>query len=151
MPQVYRELIEKIYANNHLEIELARTEKPKNDTRITYELSRYTQSGTLVIDWISDDFDHMIRHYLHILYKKHVEMIFADINLMKCGCIDEAMRVLLEEGFVFSGVLFYRKGEDDYVRLQMPNSDNVETKRIVCHTEFCRDLLQKISAELDAF
>ena len=151
MPTDYRRLVEIIYANNRLAIEKAQMPEPKKANRITYELSQYTQSGTLVIDWVSEDFAHTIRHYLHILYRKHVEMIFADVNLMQCGCVDEVVRVLKEEGFAFSGVLFYRRGEDDYLRLQMPNSDNVETKQIVCHTDFCSRLLQGISEELEAF
>jgi hypothetical protein len=35
--------------------------------------------------------------------------------------------------------------------MQMPNSDNVETKQIVCHTDFCSRLLHGISEELEAF
>ena len=151
MPHRYGDLIRTIYANNHLDIEIAKMERPKEENRITYELSKYTQSGTLVIDSISEDFAHTIRHYLHILYRKHVEMIFADLNLMRCGCIDEAVKVLNDEGFVFSGILFYRKGGDDYLRLQMPNSDNVETKQIVCHTDFCSRLLHSISEEINAY
>ncbi|WP_201352698.1 ATP-binding protein [Hydrogenimonas urashimensis] len=151
LPSDYRDLVRLIYANNELRIEEAQMQKPREYNSITWELSEYTQCGTLVIDWVSEDFAHVVRHHLHILYRKHVDMIFADINLMKCGCIDEVVKVLKEEGFAFSGVLFYRKGKDDYLRLQMPNSDNVETKQIVCHTDFCSELLHRINGEIEAF
>ena len=118
---------------------------------MTYQLSPYTQSGTLVIDRVGDDFLHALRHNLHILYKKHVDVIFADVNLMRCGDVDRTIERLKEEGFVFSGVLFYRKGGEDYLRMQMPNSENVETERIVCHSDFCSGLLRKINEELAAF
>ncbi|WP_456451473.1 GNAT family N-acetyltransferase [Hydrogenimonas sp.] len=151
VPTRYKALVETIYANNHLTIEPL--EHPVCDAvnRVTYELSPYTQTGTLVIDSVPEDFAHTIRHTLHILYKKHVDMIYADINLMRCAWVDEAVEILKEEGFVFSGVLFYRKKGCDYLRMQLINSDNVETERIVCHSDFCGGLLETIARELDAF
>ncbi len=151
LPRSYRELIGRIYANNRLKIRPARKGECRETNLIEYELSGYTQTGTLLIHKICDDFSHTLRHSLHILYRKHVEMIYADINLMRCSRIDDAIEILKEEGFVFSGVLFYRKGGDDYLRLQMPNSDNVETRQIVCHSDFCRRLLSSIGEEIDSF
>ena len=151
IPKIYRELVEQIYANNDLEIVGAEKQECSGASRVEYELSGYTQSGTLVIENICDNFSHILRHNLHILYKKHVDMIYADINMMRCGRIDKAVEILKEEGFVFSGVLFFRKGADDYLRLQMPNSDNVETEQIVCHSDFCSRLLSFINEELDSF
>ena len=52
-----------------------------------------------------------------------------------------------KEGFVFSGVLFYRRGEDDYLRLQLVNSDNVETQNTVCYSQFCREMTEVINKE----
>ncbi len=145
LPKAYRSLIEKIYANNGLQILPPLTaEHAAQNSSVHYELSPYTQSGTLLIDRVADDFRHLIRHHLHTLYKKHVEMIYADINLMRCDRLDETITLLREEGFVFCGVLFYRRGEDDYLRLQLVNSDNVETERIVCYSNFCRSLLDRI-------
>jgi anti-sigma regulatory factor (Ser/Thr protein kinase)/N-acetylglutamate synthase-like GNAT family acetyltransferase len=151
VPEAYKNLVETIYANNHLKIETAKMKKRPPLNLISYELSEYTQTATLFIDRICSDFTHTVRHYLHLLYKKHVDMIYADINLMQCNRVDEAVKILKEEGFVFSGVLFFRKGSDDYLRLQMPNSDNVETRQFVCHSNFCHRLVNLINAELDAF
>jgi anti-sigma regulatory factor (Ser/Thr protein kinase)/N-acetylglutamate synthase-like GNAT family acetyltransferase len=151
VPKRYETLVRRIYANNRLAIEPLETPECETQSRISYELSHHTQTGTIVIDSVPADFAHSIRHYLHILYKKHVDMIYADINLMKCAWVDEAVEILKEEGFVFSGVLFYRKEGCDYLRMQLPNSDNVETERIVCHSDFCSNLLQTISGELAAF
>ncbi|WP_353662100.1 GNAT family N-acetyltransferase [Hydrogenimonas sp. SS33] len=153
LPSRYRELVEDIYVNAHLAVLPLEPDAapPTGESRIGYDLSPYTQSGTLIVDRIGSDFTHAMRHTLHTLYKKHVDMIFADINLSACSHIDDAVEVLKEEGFVFSGVLFYRKGRDDYLRMQMPNSDNVETKEIVCHSGFCSELLQKINAELGEY
>ncbi|BDY12412.1 GNAT family N-acetyltransferase [Hydrogenimonas cancrithermarum] len=151
VPKAYKNLVETIYANNHLKITTPEVKKRPPLNLIGYELSDYTQTGTLIIDRICSDFTHTLRHYLHLLYKKHVDMIYADINLMQCNRVDEAVKILKEEGFVFSGILFFRKGSDDYLRLQMPNSDNVEMRQIVCHSDFCHRLLDVITAEFDAF
>ncbi|WP_456403255.1 GNAT family N-acetyltransferase [Hydrogenimonas sp.] len=151
LPESYSDLIGEIYANNRLQIRPAQKRACRETNLVSYELSGYTQTGTLVIERICSDFSHTLRHYLHTLYKKHVDMIYADINLMRCSRIDEAIGILKEEGFVFSGVLFYRRGRDDYLRLQMPNSDNVETRQIVCHSDFCRRLLSFIGEEIDSF
>ncbi|WP_457597708.1 GNAT family N-acetyltransferase [Hydrogenimonas sp.] len=153
IPSRYDGLVRQIYANCGLE-PLPRppeTCEPLPTRGIGYELSEYTQSGTIVIDRIPDDFAHAIRHTLHILYKKHVDMIYADIDLMTCMRVDEAVEVLKEEGFAFSGVLFYYRDGRDYLRMQLPNSDNVEVERIVCHSDFCRRLKETISGELAAF
>ena len=151
LPSRYTDMVRTIYANCGLEVEELPAETYRGRSEVTYQLSPYTQSGTLLIDRTGDDFLHALRHNLHILYKKHVDVIFADVNLMRCGDIDRTVDLLKEEGFVFSGVLFYRKGEEDYLRMQMPNSENVETERIVCHSDFCSGLLQKINEELAAF
>ncbi len=151
IPEIYKNFIEEIYENCGLRTVPAKKRACAESTLISYELSEYTQTGTLVIDRICGDFSHTLRHYLHTLYKKHVDMLYADINLMRCSRVDEAVKILKEEGFVFSGVLFYRKGGDDYLRMQMPSSDNVETEQIVCHSDFCGRLLTFISGELDSF
>ncbi len=151
VPKIYSELIEQIYTNNSIKIADPKKPDCKGINLVKYELSRYTQSGTVVIDGICDDFSHALRQNLHMLYKKHVDMLYADINMMRCSRINKAVDILKEEGFVFSGVLFFRRGEDDYLRLQMPNSDNVETKQIVCHSDFCSRLLSFINEELDSF
>jgi anti-sigma regulatory factor (Ser/Thr protein kinase)/N-acetylglutamate synthase-like GNAT family acetyltransferase len=151
IPQAYRTLVERIYGNVGLRIAPLLRASCEPHTQLTYELSPFTQSGTLLIDSVHENFAHTIRHHLHTLYKKHVDMIYADINLMRCQWVDRAVEVLKEEGFVFSGVLFYRKEGCDYLRMQLPNSDNVETERIVCHSDFCRELLGTIKAELGAF
>ncbi len=147
LPKKYEELVSRIYANNHLKIERAKPTRNKGQ-RVTYELSHYTNTATLVIDNLSEHIRSTIKHYLMLLYKKHVDMIFADINLMRCEEIDEVVKKLQKEGFVFSGVLFYRRNEDDYLRLQLVNSENVETKNIVCYSDFCHELIETINKEL---
>ncbi len=148
LPKRYEKLVRKIYMNNGLEISEAKKEDAKAEQKITYEMSSYTNTATLVIDRLSRNIRHTIKHYLMLLYKKHVDMIFADINLMQCAEIDEVVKKLKKEGFVFSGVLFYRRNQDDYMRMQLVNSDNVETKSIVCYSGFCHELLEVINREL---
>ena len=149
LPAHYRDIVKTIYKNCGLE-----PTKPApavaEQSDIYTELSQFTQTGTLMIETIGPGFAKKMRHYLHTLYKKHVDMIYADINLMRCRRIDDAVALLKEEGFVFSGVLFYRRGEADYLRMQMPNSDNVETEAIVCHSDFCHGLLGLINDELQS-
>ncbi|ADV46082.1 GNAT family N-acetyltransferase [Nitratifractor salsuginis] len=149
LPSHYEALIRRIYANVGLEIRQTISSPEVGENRIGYELSPYTQSGTIVIDNVGEAFHHGIHQNLHRLYKKHVDMIYADINLMQCHRIDEVIGLLREEGFVFSGVLFYRRGQEDYLRLQLPNSDQIETREIVCHSDFCHELHRIILEELN--
>jgi N-acetylglutamate synthase-like GNAT family acetyltransferase/anti-sigma regulatory factor (Ser/Thr protein kinase) len=151
LPTRYRKLTERIYASAGLEPVPPPPDSSKPETLVHWEISPYTQSGTLIIEEAAEGFGHAIRHHLHRLYRKHVDMIYADVNLHRCRRIDEVIALLKEEGFVFSGVLFYRKKGDDYLRMQLPNSDNVEIERIVCHSDFCRSLLDTVRDELDAF
>ena len=54
-------------------------------------------------------------------------MIYADVNL-KSGDIDNLVEFLNKKGFFYSGVLFYRYNGDDYLRLQLENTHNIEEK-----------------------
>ena len=148
LPKRYEGLVRRIYENNHLEIVPKQPSAKLLEQKVTYELSHYTNTGTIVIDSLFEHIRHTIKHYLILLYKKHVDMIFADINLMRCEKIDEVIKRLHKEGFVFSGVLFYRRNEDDYLRLQLVNSDNVETDKIVCYSPFCTELKERVNKEL---
>ncbi len=148
LPKKYAKFVEKIYKNNHLTLEHAILTEEKQNQKVNYELSHYTNSATLVIDRLKEHIRSTIKHYLMLLYKKHLDMIFADINLMQCEKIDEVIKKLQKEGFVFSGVLFYRRNQDDYLRMQLVNSDNVETENIVCYSDFCHELVGVINKEL---
>ena len=150
LPAHYRGIVETIYGNCGLRPVLPKPDADSKQSDIRTELSRFTQTGTLLIETIGPGFAKKLRHHLHTLYKKHVDMIYADINMRSCSRIDDAVALLKEEGFVFSGVLFYRRGEADYLRMQMPNSDNVETEAIVCHSDFCHGLLGLINDELQS-
>ena len=151
VPSCYRKLIMQIYANNHLDIvEYSPPGDMRSKSRVGYHLSAYNQGGTLIIEAFGEDMDVQIHHYLHRLYRKHVDMIYADINLMKVAQIDKVVELLKSEGFVFSGILFYRKKGDDYLRMQLPNSDTIETEQLVCHSRFCHELSGSILRELEA-
>jgi len=150
VPSRYRELVGRIYANNRLEIVPGVPGEDRGPSRVGYRLSDYNQGGTLMIEASGRDIAPQIHHYLHRLYRKHVDMIYADINLMRVDGIDRVVDILHEEGFVFSGVLFYRREGDDYLRMQLPNSDGIEMKQLVCHSRFCHELSALIRDELKA-
>ncbi|WP_456428459.1 GNAT family N-acetyltransferase [Nitratifractor sp.] len=150
LPRSYRTLLEKIYANNGLKAVTPPEKKSEKEaSRVRFEMSPYNQTGTLLIEADADDILPRIRHALHILYRKHVDMIYADVNLARCRDPDRIVQLLREEGFVFSGLLFYRRGEDDYLRMQLPNCDNIELDRLVCYSDFCRELHATIKEELN--
>ncbi len=148
MPKRYEDLIRQIYMQNSMQPQKA-TQKSKAERNIlSYEVSPYTNTGVLIVDEVAEKFKKGIRYHLGNLFKKHLDMIFADINLIRCTDIDAVVKFLRKEGFVFGGVLFYRHGDDDYLRMQLVNSDNVETRNIVCHSEFCHRLLHVVNEEL---
>ena len=148
VPEKYAALIERIYVNNGLKPERPPGYLPEEESRVSHEYSPYNQSGTLVVEKGGAGLRQRIHHHLHRLYRKHADMIYADINLMQVSEIDRAVALLNEEGFVFSGVIFYRRGEDDYLRLQRINTDNVELERLVCHSDFCHELVESVRREL---
>jgi len=149
LPRVYGDLLRQIYAANGLEI-LPVESVPEREERadVSHESSPFNQTGTLLIRSGGADLLHQIRHHLHRLYRKHADMIYADLNLMRCNGIDEVVAQLKEEGFVFGGVLFYRQEDEDYLRMQMINCDHVETDHLVCHSSFCKELLGEIRREI---
>jgi len=64
IPKIYKELVERIYSNCDLEIVDPKGAPCTGAGRMRYELSSYTQSGTLVIDDMCENFTHTLRHNL---------------------------------------------------------------------------------------
>jgi N-acetylglutamate synthase-like GNAT family acetyltransferase/anti-sigma regulatory factor (Ser/Thr protein kinase) len=149
LPKRYRELLEEIYANNGIRsLSPGVRGERERISKVAYELSPYHQTGTLMIERGGGDILHRIRQTLHILYRKHVDMIYADVNLMRCGELDRVVDLLAEEGFVFCGLLPYRRRDEDYLRMQLPNTNNIEMEQIVCFSDFCGRLRGEIVEEL---
>ncbi|WP_457606503.1 GNAT family N-acetyltransferase [Nitratifractor sp.] len=144
----YRRLVEKIYDNLGMRIEALPREEG-GSAEVEYEMIPYKQIGTILIEGSGEGLRPKLRAMLHLLYRKHVDMIYADINLVRCGDPERVIDLLREEGFVFSGVLPFRKREEDYLRMQLPNSEEIETEKLVCYSEFCRELHGEILHELE--
>ena len=63
------------------------------------------------------------------------------------GCIDEVVEFLNKERFFFSGVMFLKHKNMDYLRLQYKHSDRIGKKNITCYSDFCKHLLEYIKRD----
>ena len=139
IPRFYEDIVQKTY--NLFDLAFTR-EKPKPGEKTTIEL-HYEKSfalGIVIVDEADGAFAANFKQIFEEALTKHPDMIYADINLEKVASIDNVIDVLHTFGFFYAGVLFLRKEGNDYLRMQFEASERIEEKRIVCYSDFCKEL-----------
>ena len=138
IPKIYKEWIEKTYKNCNVKSSIVK--KQSFNHQIYIEHNPKFNIVTIVIENIDKDFEERFKKIFEKTLFKHPDMIYADINLEKIGDIDNAVDVLKSYDFFYSGVLFLRRKDFDYLRMQYEASENIEEQNIVCYTDFCKEL-----------
>ena len=143
IPTYYEDMIQKTY--ELFAIPYQKAKKTEADgTTITLHYNRSFSLATIVIDEANSTFEAKFKQTFDEALTKHPDMIYADINLEKVAQIDDVVDILHTFGFFYAGVLFLRKEDNDYLRLQFEASERIEEERIVCYSDFCKELHQYI-------
>ena len=66
------------------------------------------------------------------LLSRHVDVVYADIDLMAVGDVDEAAAELNELGFFAAGLVLHGPDGHDHLRLQLLDSEEIELEDVVC-------------------
>ncbi len=138
MPKRYEEWIKRAYDGCGVPFEMRGP--GKEEERIAIEHNPTFGISTIVIDNAGVDFKDRFVEIFEEAMKKHPQMLYADINLEEIGDIQKSIDVLRSFGFFYCGVLFLRRGDKDYLRMQLELSENIEEQNIVCYTDMCKDL-----------
>ena len=146
IPQIYQDMIEQIYENcNNIDYEaLPKESKREKYSKFAYHNDPLSNTATLVIDRIGEQFERKFHFLLEHARSKQNEMIYADICLENIPCIDEVVAYLNSKHFFFSGILFLKHRNRDYLRLQYRHTDHLGKRNLVCYSEFCTNLYNYI-------
>ena len=146
LPKRYLERILACY--QHCNISYSLTTKKEKSTplhsHLFYRYDPLSNIGEIIINSYGKDFKYKFRLLLNQLREKHCDMIYADINLEQIPKIDKVIKVLNDRNFFYSGILYFKHNDQDYLRLQNRNSDKIGKRNLVCYSEYCSTLLDYI-------
>jgi len=138
IPKIYKRVIEDRYKKAGIKLKKTNI-KPVKKKLYLWE-NRLLKIAGIVIKGKIKNFENRF-NLLFSSAKIKADMIYADINLQTKE-VNEIIGFLNKKKFFYGGVLFFRYGGEDYLRLQFENTHSVEEKYNVCYSEYCR-FLQK--------
>ncbi len=149
IPKIYAPKIEKIYnrCENISYINLQNSPKRDEYTKFAYFNDPLSNTAVLVIDKVGKKFEEKFDFLLEYARNKHSDMIYADINLENIECIDDTVEFLNKKRFFFSGIMFLKHKNMDYLRLQYTHSDKIGKKNVICYSDFCKELFSYIKKD----
>jgi N-acetylglutamate synthase-like GNAT family acetyltransferase/anti-sigma regulatory factor (Ser/Thr protein kinase) len=144
LPAPYRQLLESVYANVGLSI-VARTEPaPPEGDAVTAELDEPRALGFLRLRrWDEETATALTRAVRHLL-SRHVDVLYADLDLVAEGDLDEATAELNELGFFAGGLVLHGPEGHDHLRLQLLDSEDIEIDDVICDSSFAQALRQRV-------
>jgi len=146
LPKYYQKQILQSYNNcqiPYFEAESTEDQVPAH-AHLDYSYNPVANLGTIMIHRYGKDFKFKFILLLEQLRAKHCDMIYADINLEKIPQINKIVKTLNDRVFFYSGVLFGRYYDHDYLRLQHKHSIKIGKKNLICYSEYCHRLLKYV-------
>jgi hypothetical protein len=137
-------LLERLYANAGRTIE-ARTESaPFEGDAVTAEVDETRALGFLLLRrWDAETGAALKGAVRHVL-SRHVDVAYADVDLVAVADVDQATAELNELGFFASGLVLHGLDGHDYLRLQLLDTDEVELDDVVCDSAFAQTLMREV-------
>ena len=81
-----------------------------------------------------------VRHLL----SRHVDVVYADIDLVAVADVDKATAELNELGFFAAGLVLHGPDGHDHLRLQLLDSEEIELDDVVCDSSFAQSLRRRV-------
>jgi hypothetical protein len=81
-----------------------------------------------------------VRHLL----SRHVDVVYADVDLVAVSDVDELAAELNELGFFAAGLVLDGPDGHDHLRLQRLDSEEIELEEIVCDSSFADALRRRV-------
>jgi hypothetical protein len=144
LPDAYRELLERIYANVGLSIERGAERAPVEGDAVTADLDKPRSLGFLRLRrWDGTSASALKQQVRHLL-SRHADVIYADIDLAAVEDVDEATAAANDLGFFVSGLILHGADGHDHLRLQLLDSTEIELEDIVCDSSFGESLRRSV-------
>jgi GNAT superfamily N-acetyltransferase/anti-sigma regulatory factor (Ser/Thr protein kinase) len=146
LPTPYRELLESVYGNLGLSIG-ARTEPaPLEGDPVTAELDESRSLGFLRLRrW--DERTRALKPAVRHLLSRHVDVIYADVDLVAVTDVSKATAELNELGFFVAGLVLHGPDGHDHLRLQLLDSEEIELDDVVCDSSFAESLMGRVMVD----
>ena len=147
LPDAYRELLERIYANVGLTIEPAAPPGPADGDAVTSDLDQRRALGFLRVRRWDESADAALKQQVRHLLSRHADVVYADIDLATVDDVGEATAAANDLGFFFSGLTLHGPDGHDHLRLQLLDSTAIELESIVCDSDFSQALRDDVLAD----
>jgi N-acetylglutamate synthase-like GNAT family acetyltransferase len=143
LPAPYRELLGSVYANVGLANE-ARTAPASEGEAVTVNVDDPRALGFLRLRRWDGEAGAALKRAVRHLLSRHVDVVYADIDLVTVEEVDEATAALNELGFFAAGLALDGPDGHDHFRLQLLDSEQIELEQIVCDSTFAADLQRRV-------
>jgi N-acetylglutamate synthase-like GNAT family acetyltransferase/anti-sigma regulatory factor (Ser/Thr protein kinase) len=144
LPAPYRELLESVYMNVGLSIE-ARTEpSPLEGDPVAAKLDEPRSLGFMRLRCWDEETSTALKPAVHNLLSRHVDVVYADVDLVAASDVNEATAKLNELGFFAAGLVLHGTDGHDHLRLQLLDSKDIELDEIVCDSSFAEALRRRV-------
>ncbi len=146
LPKVYKEQILSIYNSaKELNIQvLSNNFEVSKYSILSYKFDPFCNVGTIIIDRYGKNFVIKFKKIMSYLLSKHCDMIYVDVNLEQISNIDEVVKILNRGKFFYSGIIFFKHKNFDYLHLQYRHSDIIGEDNFICYSNFAKKLYKFI-------
>ena len=144
LPAVYCELLEGVYANVGLTIESRTNPALFEGDAVAVEIDEPRSLGFLRLRRSEDEAGSALKAAVRHLRSQHVDVAYADVDLMAVNDVNEATAALNEHGFFAAGLVLHGLDGHDYLRLQMLDSEEIELDEVVCDSTFAEALMRRV-------
>jgi hypothetical protein len=144
LPDAYRELLERIYANVGVSIEPGAERAPVEGDAVTADLDKPRSLGFMRLRrWDAAGASALKQEVRHLL-SRHADVVYADIDLAAVEDVDAATAAANDLGFFVSGLILHGADGHDHLRLQLLDSTEIELEDVVCDSPFAQALRQDV-------
>jgi N-acetylglutamate synthase-like GNAT family acetyltransferase/anti-sigma regulatory factor (Ser/Thr protein kinase) len=144
LPALYGELLESLYANVGLTIEARTQPIPSEGEALTIEIDEPRSLGFLQLRRWEGEAGPALKEAVHHLLAEHVDVAYADIDLVAVADVNRAAAELNELGFFAAGLVLDGRDGHDYLRLQLLDSEAIELETVVCDSAFAAGLRERV-------
>ena len=144
MPAVYRELLEGLYANVGLSVEPRTEPAPFEGEVATANVDEPRSLGFLRLRRWDREAGTTLKQAVRNLLSRHVDVVYADVDLVTVGEVDQATGELNVLGFFAAGLVLHGPDGHDHLRLQRLDSEDIELEEVVCDSSFAQALRQRV-------
>lgn len=144
MPARYRELLESLYTNVGLSVEPRTESAPFAGEAVTANVDEPRSLGFLRLQHWDGEAGTALKRAVRHLLTRHVDVVYADVDLVAVGDVDKATTELNELGFFAAGLVLHGPDGHDHLRLQLLDSEEIELEDIVCDSSFAEALRRRV-------